>query len=984
MIGSISFQAKARTIDHLGREQIADCPTAVSELWKNAYDAYARRVDLDLYGGETPVAALSDDGHGMNRDEFVNRWLVVGTESKAGGEDTSPADRNGLRKRPKLGQKGIGRLSCANLGPTLLLITKRKDSAFVVSMVDWRLFENPFLNLSDIEIPVEELKDRSAVLDHLPQLTSKLLENLSGGRDPERTERNRDAWKRYDALRKSEDGSCPSQELQHNLGHVAFAEAHLRNWPVWTGESEHGTIMLVSGLNFDLQALLDPGMADSSAKAARNRFVETLSNFVDPFTDDGKSSVYSIDPQFSYAVRAWSDLAPRNIIGSDKEFSRQALEGLEHQIDGIFDENGVFKGRIKTFGQWLDKECVIHPPRDLELPSRSNTRVGPFGMYIAAMEFNASNTSMQPSDFQHFRQLAEKYAGFLMFRDGLRVLPYGRTDNDFFEIEERRSRHAGREFWNHRQMFGRVSISRRHNPNLKDKAGREGLLDNRAAKVLRELVSNVLMQAARLYFGTNSEFRKKALPGIKEAYDSRKAAEEREKLRKRNNRAFRGRLKSLSETLPLFRSEVERFSSDLELNSADDLDYAQEHIDTYRSKLADYSLTGAPKKLGPMASKYDTYRSDYRLTKAMIDDAEEKLASAREVITPPDPASLLEKQATRNQRTYKTAIRGLRDKVREMLQAQLAAVSDIEKHRSQKFDEETAAILQRHKAGQISYSDAARNLSGLRSSSEADAAQAFAPYIRALEILQESIDLEQLVTFGLDETNDLRSEIDRLTGLAQLGIAVEISGHELQDYDDLISDAFRKLPDEVRNLKAVKDISLGVEGLTDQLRFLSPLRLAGQKVRSRITGSDIANYLCEFFRLQLSTHSVTLVATPKFQAFSVTEFPSRLYPVFINLVNNSIYWTSNAKSGGRTITLDVIDDEVIISDTGPGVDVEDVNELFTLFFTRKAHGGRGVGLYLTRANLISGGHRIRYVEDSGKMPHDGANFAIKFQGAEFG
>ena len=32
MIHNISFTTRARTIDHLGREQIADCPTAIFEL----------------------------------------------------------------------------------------------------------------------------------------------------------------------------------------------------------------------------------------------------------------------------------------------------------------------------------------------------------------------------------------------------------------------------------------------------------------------------------------------------------------------------------------------------------------------------------------------------------------------------------------------------------------------------------------------------------------------------------------------------------------------------------------------------------------------------------------------------------------------------------------------------------------------------------------------------------------------------------------
>ena len=120
MIQRSAFQTRARTVDHLGREQIADCPTAISELWKNAFDAYARHVELNIFDGNEPVAAIFDDGHGMSAEEFTRRWLVVGTESKATADQTPLEDRNGLKLRPRQGQKGIGRLSCANLGPLLL------------------------------------------------------------------------------------------------------------------------------------------------------------------------------------------------------------------------------------------------------------------------------------------------------------------------------------------------------------------------------------------------------------------------------------------------------------------------------------------------------------------------------------------------------------------------------------------------------------------------------------------------------------------------------------------------------------------------------------------------------------------------------------------------------------------------------------------------------------------------------------------------
>ncbi|WP_342079676.1 ATP-binding protein [Escherichia coli] len=82
----------------------------------------------------------------------------------------------------------------------------------------------------------------------------------------------------------------------------------------------------------------------------------------------------------------------------------------------------------------------------------------------------------------------------------------------------------------------------------------------------------------------------------------------------------------------------------------------------------------------------------------------------------------------------------------------------------------------------------------------------------------------------------------------------------------------------------------------------------------------------------------------------------------------------------REILISVHKNEVMISDSGPGVDADDLESLFTLFFTRKQKGGRGVGLYLCKQNLMAGGHSIRYetIEELKKL--SGANFVITFKG----
>ena len=990
MITGVAFQTKARTVDHLGREQIADTPTAISELWKNAFDAYARNVALDIFDGAVPVAVIEDDGHGMNRNEFVNRWLVVGTESKATSERTPIDDRNGLYLRPRQGQKGIGRLSCANLGPILLLVSKRRNEPFVAALVDWRLFENPFLNLSDIQIPVVDFGEKEELFDRLPDLIAGLARSLGDPEDETRSVRLEAAWMAYDSLYEAEhaDGTsnklgAPSSELRTSIAALNFERRHVAQWPVWSGESEHGTALLVSGINYDLQVELETEIADSSARAARDRFFETLSSFVDPFVDPLNPEARAVELDFAYAVRTWHGDVPELIVGSEKQFDRRLLDGLEHQIIGTVDKNGVFEGRVKAFGSWVEETCRIEPPRDLSIPTRADTEVGPFDMYIASMEFVSANTTLPKLEFQRYQELAERYSGFMIFRDGLRVLPYGRTDNDFFEIESRRSKNAGREFWNHRQMFGRLAIARDANPNLKDKAGREGLLDNRAAKTLKLVVANILSQSARRYFGSASSIRSEVLPQVKASNKAERAKAERNKLRQRQRKEFRSKLDAYVKELPVLVRELESFAQDLTIADEGGIADAQATFETYKDRIADFRLSGAPKNLGSLEEKYADYRDSMRAATTLIDGAAAEIERQIEQINPAQPRELLERQLARHSSQIAHRIQQWKKTIEGLQRAEFQRIKNLIAERNKHFHAEASPLLALFDRGELSFAETAKRMEQEKERVDAENEDLFLPYIGALESLKESIDLEHLAAFGMEEAGDMRAELDRLNSLAQLGIAVEIVGHELQSYDDIIGAALRRLPPEVRESKAAKDISFGYEGLTDQLRFLSPLRLAGQKIQRWITGAEIADYLGEFFKLPLSNNHIILTASGAFRAFRVFDQQSRLYPVFINLVNNSLYWVGTTEREDRQILLDVVDGAVVVSDSGPGVDPEDVDNLFSLFFTRKARGGRGVGLYLSRANLAAGGHRIRYIAPSSGLPLPGANFGIEFRGAEF-
>ena len=985
MIQRSAFQTRARTVDHLGREQIADCPTAISELWKNAFDAYARHVALNILHGNEPVAAIFDDGHGMSAEEFTQRWLVVGTETKATVDQTPVDDRNGLRRRPRQGQKGIGRLSCANLGPLLLLVSKRRRKPFVAALVDWRLFENPFLNLSDILVPVTEFPTFDQVFDHLPDLVASLAENVTGGGDEARKQRIRDAWSASDRVRDGDEDTLRprSHDIISDISRIPFAPQHFREWSVATGVCDHGTALLVSGINYDLRVHLDETVSDVTATGAKDRFFETLSSFVDPFRGPSDPIAATIDPEFTYVVRVWRDSAHRVIVGSEKQFDKRQVDQLEHRIEGRISEKGVFSGRVRAFGAWLEEDCVIEPPGDLSIPSRRDSRLGPLDLYIAAMEFWPTNTTHSPAEFRFYRDLARKYAGFMIFRDGLRVMPYGRTDNDFFDIEFRRSKSVGREFWNHRQMFGRIAIAREHNPNLKDKAGREGLLDNRAAKTLKALVSNILMQSARRYFGSASDIRRELLPQISAENKRKRTAEARKRLRQRQRREFRTKLWKYARQLPDFVEDVQHCAANMDIQTEVQISQAQQTLERLTERLSDFRLPGAPKNLGALEEPYGKYRATLRSVQTTLAGMSEDIERRTEQIKPARPDLLLQRQLASLAAHVHRRIRGWSKTIKRLQEHEQQRIQDIVQQRYKLYQAEATPLLHRFETGQMSYGDTSKAMTMLKQRIDEENRDVFVSYIGALQSLRDSIDLEHLATFGMEEIGHLRTELDRLNSLAQLGIAVEILGHELESYDEIIGSGLRRLPEQIRDSAAAKDIELGYEGLTDQLRFLSPLRLAGPKVQRWITGSEIFAYLSDFFQLTLARNHISVSVTDSFQQCRVFDQRSRLYPVFINLLNNSIYWLSVSDQRDRQVVFDIVDSEVVVSDNGPGIAPVDVDSLFSLFFTRKIHGGRGVGLYLCRANLTAGGHKIRYEPSNADMPLPGANFLISFKGAEF-
>ena len=136
-----------------------------------------------------------------------------------------------------------------------------------------------------------------------------------------------------------------------------------------------------------------------------------------------------------------------------------------------------------------------------------------------------------------------------------------------------------------------------------------------------------------------------------------------------------------------------------------------------------------------------------------------------------------------------------------------------------------------------------------------------------------------------------------------------------------------------------------LRSLTQQIRFLSPLKISGYQ--SAENNWKKYHGLCPevLFGERFERQRITIEFSEEFKQIAITDIPSRIHPVFTNIINNAMYWVS--LSNNRLIKIGFVNSLVIIANSGPAIDTDDIPRLFELFYSKRANG-HGVGLYLCR------------------------------------
>jgi hypothetical protein len=815
----------------------------------------------------------------------------------------------------------------------------------------------------------------------------ELMGNIWGSDKKDNEERNErlgQAWKDFSELELEQGKEETTQSrIVETIIHSTFDDRHFQQWPAWNGGAQQGTALFISDINEDLVAQYGDEH-DPLVLKAKSILFNTLISFTNRITEEYLE-------EFRYKVQLHKGLNERDVVSPEKEFSQYDFEQLEHRVVGTVDNSAVFSGTVTAFGKDLGE---IEIPLQYKMPSHARSRVGMFNVFFGSYEaqsgeegLGGKKSSMEPVVWADIDEKLTAYGGLKVYRDGLRIMPYGRADNDFFEIEARRSKNAGLYHYSLRNMVGAISLTGEGNKNLRDKAGREGFIENKASKAFRDVVSLLLVEVAKRFFGRDTKsLRHEFLPLLEKDYGKRKAESDLDKAKTKQKKAFNKNLKKYEPTVIKLLEQTDEFVDSLESIQASItveavLQY-QQQAEELLTILANNKIVYPPRKLSPsQEQRYRQYKDNFGFITSALKSSIDSLNKHLDRLQPKSPENLAQNRVNRNVKYIVGQLKKWEGEATSILSSEKQRLSEMVATKREEYSVIVASHVAEIEKGQLSLGHGLELIDREMEKHQVANEQIFVPYINALQSLQENIDLAGLADFTIEKSSELQEEVDRLNSLAQLGITVEVIGHELNHMQFDTELALSRVREQISNIEDSENLKRAYSALTSKLKFLSPLKLSGEVVREWISGKEIIEYCREFFGNKLTC--IDFSYSQHFEEFQVYEQRAQIYPVFINLLNNSLYWIRQKEQSAFKIRLDVVDNKVVIADNGTGVYPDDIKSLFTIFFTKKTRGGRGVGLYLCRRNLASGGHKIYYAADDDFKILTGANFVIELKGTKY-
>lgn len=215
------------------------------------------------------------------------------------------------------------------------------------------------------------------------------------------------------------------------------------------------------------------------------------------------------------------------LLGEDNNSTIISLSNLFDYKSVLRVQNGIYSSSNQTYTFYLNgikkilpasdkfiKGTKVYKNRFYDEKTKEYRDVSDFGNFrfdFYVFDFNAKEPSKYSLGTEE-KDLLRKHRVYLM-RDGIRVLPYGDSDDDWLQIDIGRGTISAGAFFSNDQLVGRIEITKQGNPHLKDKTNREGLIDDENytedfIAIIRSFLSYLRMQSYKNYLDQQKEKQK--------------------------------------------------------------------------------------------------------------------------------------------------------------------------------------------------------------------------------------------------------------------------------------------------------------------------------------------------------------------------------------------------------------------------------------------------------------------------------------------
>lgn len=448
----IPFAISARTAHLIGMENFANAEGAIVELVKNAYDADADIcvVVADIQEDKSKSKLfIIDNGSGMTDEIIIKHWMTIGTDDKLVNA------RSSNKKRVKSGAKGIGRFALNRLGTSaeMLSFVGNESGKGYVWNVDWKKFDKARV-LSDVEATLEEI-----TADYL--------------------------------VRKLNEYCIDKLPIYNKLDFENF----------------HGTILCISHLN------------DVWNEDALNGLLKNLEMLI-PAELQTAFGLYLYN---MHDLQWGGKVIPMEYADYDYKISAQYEGGREIQIK--IERNELNLSKLETlYSKVFLRDTMKATPyrledfrkreisQNIQINKKVDTdlleQVGKFGFTFFflknTLKDDRDKDGNQKYPYNLFDESArahwlDRFGGVRIYRDEFRVRPYGENGDDWLGLGRRQAKSpggAGQKMGGYRirpnQIAGIVKISRLTNTAFEDKSSREGIQENEAFALFKNLLLQII------------------------------------------------------------------------------------------------------------------------------------------------------------------------------------------------------------------------------------------------------------------------------------------------------------------------------------------------------------------------------------------------------------------------------------------------------------------------------------------------------------